>query len=62
MKHRFSIRTYIQYPKQTLEMARWHFFAYTRLGKAISDAATELAVRYPKNKLVGRIFTFCLPF
>lgn len=57
-----SLKTRILHPKQTLDIARWEFFAYTRLGKALCDAATALAVRYPKNRLVGRIWTFCLPF
>ena len=40
---------------------RGKFFRETSIGRAIGGAADKLAHRFPKNKLIGRIWNLCLP-
>ena len=37
------------------------FFRDTGAGRIIGGAVDRLAYRFPKNKLIGRIWNFCLP-
>ena len=37
------------------------FFRDTGAGRIIGSAIDRLACRFPRNKLVGRIWNFCLP-
>lgn len=48
--------------KQIFETARWKFFADNSAGQKILKVMDLLHERYPDNRIIGRIWFFCLPF
>lgn len=51
-------RTIIKY---RFEEARWHFFAYTKVGWKLAIWTAKLYDRYP-NKVTAWLKDICLPF
>lgn len=49
------------YIKQRLDSVRWQFFAFTRLGKALTHATVWMWDHHP-NRVTEWLFLFCLPF
>lgn len=41
---------------------RWKFFAYNPVGGKILNFVDGLHDRYPENKIIRRVWLFCLPF
>ena len=44
------------------DAARWQFFAYSRLGHALTALADKMHCKFPKSKLAADAWRFCLPF
>ena len=47
--------------KERLERARWHFFAFTKIGWWLAGFTYRLYEKHP-NKFTARLSGFCLPF
>lgn len=48
--------------KQIFETARWQFFTDNPTGQKILKVMDLLHERYPDNRIIGRIWFYCLPF
>lgn len=48
--------------KERLEQVRQKFFAYTKLGRWLSDRAWVLYQRHPESKVCRKIMNDTLPF